>query len=85
MIDGKRAFANVKGYITADAARRGQVIQTLGDAIDQLKMMHENNWATDEDWKQTWEEKARRFATLDSTTEFPTDSGPTEGGTTCSA
>lgn len=71
MIDGRRAFACVKGYLTGDAARRGEVIQSLADAQDQLRKMHENNWASDEDWKKAWEEKARRFATLDGTVDFP--------------
>lgn len=83
-ITSKKAFALAKGAITSDAARRGEVIQTLEDAKDQLEKMHLSNFATDEDWGRLWETKARKAGTLDSTREFPTDYDDGVGGVPCS-
>jgi len=83
MIDSKRAFACVKGYITGDAARRGVKVHSLEDAKNQLETMHENNWATDEDWRGAWEGKARRYGTLDDATDSPADNDSMEGGAPC--
>ena len=66
-----RIFANLKGYITTAAVEMGMLVESFPDAISVVRELNRRNEATDSDWQQAYEPKARKSGLSEDMTAFP--------------
>lgn len=66
----KRVWSMVRGFLTIAGAKYGRIVESLEDAMEVLRLLHQHNDGSDEDWFARWEAKARKFGTLEEVLRF---------------